>query len=171
MLICFPQEMVVVSTIREPGVAGFAEEEMVQELIPTLPRGTVVEVVLDEVLDEVLVVVVIETGAIVDVVVVEVVLVVEVVVVLLVDVVVAAVSIVTLLASALNNGPEFPAASDIELVASRAITVPSDVQVTLTVMVVPELVLGAKVQLLAVPLALLKSPDAIPLTDSLNASV
>ena len=167
MLICLPHEIVVVSTIREPGVAGFAEEEMVQELIPTLPRGTVVEVVLDEVL----VVVVIETGAIVDVVVVEVVLVVEVVVVLLVDVVVAAVSIVTLLASALNNGPEFPAASDMALAASRAMTVPSDEQVTLTVMVVPELALGVNVQLLAVPLALLKSPDAIPLTDSLNASV
>lgn len=167
MLICLPQEMVVVSTIREPGVAGFAEEEMVQELIPTLPRGTVVEVVLDEVL----VVVVIETGAIVDVVVVEVVLVVEVVVVLLVDVVVAEVSIVTLLASALNNGPEFPAASDMALAASRTMMVPSDEQLTLTVMVVPELALGVNVQLLAVPLALLKSPDAIPLTDSLNARV
>lgn len=162
-----PQEMVVVSTIREPGVAGFAEEEMVQELIPTLPRGTVVEVVLDEVL----VVVVIETGAIVDVVVVEVVLVVEVVVVLLVDVVVAEVSIVTLLASALNRGPAFPAASDMAFAASRAMTVPSEVQVTLTVMLDPELALGVKVQLLAVPLALLKSPDAIPLTDSLNARV
>ena len=161
----------MVSTIREPGVAGFAEEEMVHELIPTLPRGTVVDVVLDVVLDEVLVVVDIETGAIVDVVVVEVVLVVEVVVVLLVDVVVAAVSIVTLLASALNNGPEFPAVSDIAFAASRAMTVPSDEQFTLTVMVVPELALGVNVQLLAVPLALLKSPDAIPLTDSLNASV
>lgn len=167
MLICFPQEMVVVSTIREPGVAGFAEDEMAQELIPTLPRGTVVDVVLDEVL----VVVVIETGAIVDVVVVEVVLVVEVVVVLLVDVVVAAVSIVTLLASALKIGPAFPAASDMAFAASRAMTVPSEVQVTLTVMLDPELALGVKVQLLAVPLALLKSPDAIPLTDSLNASV
>ena len=32
--------MVVVSTIREPGAAGFCDELMVHELIPTLPIGT-----------------------------------------------------------------------------------------------------------------------------------
>ena len=32
--------MVVVSTIREPGAAGFCDELMVHELIPTLPTGT-----------------------------------------------------------------------------------------------------------------------------------
>ena len=46
MLICRPHEMVVVSTMREPGIAGFADDEMVHELIPTVPRGTVVDVVV-----------------------------------------------------------------------------------------------------------------------------
>ena len=32
--------MVVVRTIREPGAAGFCDELMVHELIPTLPTGT-----------------------------------------------------------------------------------------------------------------------------------
>jgi len=46
VLICRPHEMVVVSTMREPGIAGFADDEMVHELIPTVPRGTVVDVVV-----------------------------------------------------------------------------------------------------------------------------
>jgi hypothetical protein len=36
--------MVVVRTMRDPGVAGFAEDEMVHELIPTLPKGTEITV-------------------------------------------------------------------------------------------------------------------------------
>ena len=40
VLIWRPQVMVVVSTIREPGAAGFCDELMVHELIPTLPTGT-----------------------------------------------------------------------------------------------------------------------------------
>lgn len=157
--------MVVVSTIREPGEAGLDEDEIVHELMPTVPGATVVDVVEEVVVEEVVVddVVVVATGTIV----VEVVVEVE----LLDEVVVTEVSIETLLASALNRGPAFPAASDMAFAARRAMTVPSEVQVTLTVMEVPELELGVKVQPLAVPLALLKSPDAIPLTDSLNASV
>jgi hypothetical protein len=159
VLICLPHEMVVVSTIREPGEAGLDEDEIVHELMPTVPGATVVDVVEEVVVE----VVVVATGTIV----VEVVVEVE----LLDEVVVTEVSIETLLASALNRGPAFPAASDMAFAARRAMTVPSEVQVTLTVMEVPELELGVKVQPLAVPLALLKSPDAIPLTDSLNASV
>ncbi len=45
MLICLPHEIVVVSTIREPGVAGLADDEIVHELIPTVPAATVVDVV------------------------------------------------------------------------------------------------------------------------------
>ena len=46
MLICRPHEMVVVSTIREPGAAGLDDASIVHELIPTTPSGTVVEVVV-----------------------------------------------------------------------------------------------------------------------------
>jgi hypothetical protein len=45
VLICLPHEIVVVSTIREPGVAGLADDEIVHELIPTVPAATVVDVV------------------------------------------------------------------------------------------------------------------------------
>lgn len=190
VLICRPHEMVVVSTMRDPGVAGFADDEIVHELIPTLPSGTVVDVVLDEVvLDDVVVddVVVAATGATVvvveEVVVVEVVVEVEVVVVVVeagtvvvvvvVEVVVvgAVVSIVTVLASALEAGPAFDAASLAPLAAKRAITVPSDEQVTETVIEVPLEELGENEQLDAVPPALLKSPEATPETVSLKASV
>jgi hypothetical protein len=82
--------MVVVSTIREPGVAGFDEAVIVHELIPTLPSGTVVEVVLEVVEVDV----VAATGAIVVVVVVEVVVVVDVVVVAATMVVVVGATVV-----------------------------------------------------------------------------
>lgn len=36
----------MVSTIREPGAAGFDDASIVHELIPTTPSGTVVEVVV-----------------------------------------------------------------------------------------------------------------------------
>ena len=44
MLICRPQEMVVVSTIRDPGLAGFCDESIDHELIPTFPIGTEITV-------------------------------------------------------------------------------------------------------------------------------
>jgi hypothetical protein len=151
--------MVVVSTMREPGIAGFADDEMVHELIPTVPSGTVVDVVV-LVLAGVVVVVV---GA---------------VVVAGAGAIVVAGAVVAVVLSmdmaeesALNNGPALPAESFTAFAASRAITVPSEVHVTETVMLVPETELGVNEQPLAVPLALLKSPEAIPLTDSLNASV
>ena len=145
--------------MREPGIAGFADDEMVQALIPTVPRGTVVDVVV-LVLAGVVVVVV---GA---------------VVVAGAGAIVVAGAVVAVVLSmdmaeesALNNGPALPAESFTAFAASRAITVPSEVHVTETVMLVPETELGVNEQPLAVPLALLKSPEAIPLTDSLNASV
>jgi hypothetical protein len=59
--------MVVVSTMREPGIAGFADDEMVQELIPTVPRGMVVDVVVlvVDVVDVVELVVVVADGTVV----------------------------------------------------------------------------------------------------------
>jgi hypothetical protein len=151
--------MVVVSTMREPGVAGSCEDAITHELIPTVPRGTVVDVVV-LVLAGVVVVVV---GA---------------VVVAGAGAIVVAGAVVAVVLSmdmaeesALNNGPALPAESFTAFAASRAITVPSEVHVTETVMLVPETELGVNEQPLAVPLALLKSPEAIPLTDSLNASV
>ena len=169
---------------------------MVHELIPTFPKGTVVlvvDVVDVVVLVVVVVVVVVGGGATVVVVVLEVVVLVVEVVVVVVEVVVvgatvvvvvvvdevvvvevvvvdAEVSMVTLDASVFDVGPEFPAASETVFAVSRAITVPSLEHVTETVMLVPELALGVKAHPLAVP-ALLKSPEAIPLTDSLKASV
>jgi hypothetical protein len=56
--------MMVVSTMREPGIAGFADDEMVQELIPTVPRGMVVDVVV-LVVDVVELVVVVADGTVV----------------------------------------------------------------------------------------------------------
>jgi len=148
--------MVVVSTIREPGAAGLDDASIVHELIPTTPSGTVVEVVVVVDVVDVEVVVVVSTvgdeaGAAV--------------------VVGAEVSIVTELASALDVGPVFPAASETAFAARRATTVPSLEHVTETVMLVPELVFGVNTQPVAVPASLLKSPAAIPLTDSLNARV
>ena len=145
--------------MREPGVAGSCEDAITHELIPTVPRGTVVDVVV-LVLAGVVVVVV---GA---------------VVVAGAGAIVVAGAVVAVVLSmdmaeesALNNGPALPAESFTAFAASRAITVPSEVHVTETVMLVPETELGVNEQPLAVPLALLKSPEAIPLTDSLNASV
>ena len=168
---------------------------MVHEFMPTFPMGTVVLVVdvVEDVDVVVLVVVVVGGGATVVVVVLEVVVLVVEVVVVVVEVVVvgatvvvvvvvdevvvvevvvvdAEVSMVTLDASVFDVGPEFPAASETVFAVSRAITVPSLEHVTETVMLVPELALGVKAHPLAVP-ALLKSPEAIPLTDSLKASV
>jgi hypothetical protein len=148
--------MVVVSTMREPGAAGIDDASIVHELIPTTPSGTVVEVVVVVDVVDVEVVVVVSTvgdeaGAAV--------------------VVGAEVSIVTELASALDVGPVFPAASETAFAARRATTVPSLEHVTETVMLVPELVFGVNTQPVAVPASLLKSPAAIPLTDSLNARV
>ena len=148
--------------MREPGIAGFADDEMVHELIPTVPRGMVVDVVVLVLAGVVVVVVgaavVAGSGAIV-----------------VAGAVVAVVAVVLSMdmaeESALNNGPALPAESFTAFAASRAITVPSEVHVTETVMLVPETELGVNEQPLAVPLALLKSPEAIPLTDSLNASV
>jgi hypothetical protein len=56
--------MMVVSTMREPGIAGFADDEMVQALIPTVPRGMVVDVVV-LVVDVVELVVVVADGTVV----------------------------------------------------------------------------------------------------------
>ena len=164
MLICRPHEMVVVSTIREPGAAGIDDASIVHELIPTTPSGTVVEVVVVVDVVDVEVVVVVPTvgvgagaGAAV--------------VVVTAVVVGAEVSIVTELASALDVGPVFPAASETAFAARRATTVPSLEHVTETVMLVPELALGVNTQPVAVPASLLKSPAAMLLTDSLNARV
>lgn len=44
MLICRPHEMVVVSSIREPGGTGLRDDSMVQELMPTRPFGTEITV-------------------------------------------------------------------------------------------------------------------------------
>lgn len=145
--------------MREPGVAGSCEDVITHELIPTVPRGTVVDVVVLVLAGVVVVVVgaavVAGAGAIV-----------------VAGAVVAVVLSMDMAEeSALNNGPALPAESFTAFAASRAITVPSEVHVTETVMLVPETELGVNEQPLAVPLALLKSPEAIPLTDSLNASV
>ena len=80
------------------------------------------------------------------------------------------VSIVTLVAVAADDGPEFVAVSETAPDASLATTVPSEVQTTVTVIDEPDAALGVKAQPVAVP-ELLKSPETIPLTDSLNASV
>ena len=74
-------------------------------------------------------------------------------------------------ASEFDVGPVFPAESAIAFAASRATTVPSLEHVTETVMLVPEVALGVNTQPDAVPASLLKSPAAMPLTDSLNARV
>ena len=50
--------------MREPGIAGFADDEMFHELIPTVPRGTVVDVVV-LVVDVVELVVVVADGTVV----------------------------------------------------------------------------------------------------------
>lgn len=65
-------------------------------------------------------------------------------------------------------GPSLPTASRAALAASRAITVPSDEQLTETVKVVPDDEFGVNVQLVAVP-ELVKSADVRPDTDSLKA--
>ena len=155
MLIWRPHEMVVVSTIREPGAAGLDDASIVHELIPTTPSGTVVEVVVEVVV--VVPTVVVGAGAAV--------------VVVTAVVVGAEVSIVTELASALDAGPVFPAESDTAFAAKRATTVPSLEHVAETVMLVPEVALGVNTQPVAVPASLLKSPAAMLFTDSLNASV
>jgi len=80
------------------------------------------------------------------------------------------VSIVTLEADAADEGPVLLAESVTPPDASLAITVPSEVQTMLKVIDVPDESLGVKVQPVAVPV-LLKSPDAMPLTVSLKASV
>jgi hypothetical protein len=80
------------------------------------------------------------------------------------------VSIVTLVAVAADDGPEFVAVSETAPDASLATTVPSEVQTTVTVIEVPESVLGVKSQPVAVPV-LLKSSEAMPLTVSLKANV
>jgi len=77
---------------------------------------------------------------------------------------------VTLEASAALVGPVLAAASVTPLAASRATTVPSEVHTTLTVIEVPEAADGVNAHPVAVPV-LEKSPEAMPLTDSLNASV
>ena len=86
------------------------------------------------------------------------------------DVTGAVESIVTLVAAASVDGPVFVAVSDTPPEASVATTVPSEVQTTVTVIDEPDAALGVKAQPVAVP-ELLKSPETIPLTDSLNASV
>jgi hypothetical protein len=157
--------MMVVSTMREPGIAGFVDDEMVQELIPTVPRGMVVDVVVlvVDVVDVVELVVVVADGTVVTTgeTVVD--------VVELVDEV--DVSMVTADASEFDVGPLFPAESETAFAASRATTVPSLAHVTETVMVLPELALGVNTQPVAVPASLLKSLAAMLLTDSLNARV
>lgn len=118
MLICLPQEMVVVSTTRDPGVAGFCEADITHELMPTFPGATVVLVVLlVVVLDVVDVVVVAGAGAMV--VVVEVVVVEVVVVEEVVDVVVDVVDVVVVASGvhcAKSESP--PAGIDIEALSA-----------------------------------------------------
>lgn len=83
----------------------------------------------------------------------------------------AAVFMVTLDASASELGPVFDALSLTEPDARRITTVPSVVQTTLTVIVVPDAADGVKEEQVAVPDALLKSAAAIPDTFSENTSV
>jgi len=80
------------------------------------------------------------------------------------------VSIVTLDALVALAGPVLPAGSLTELAASLAITVPSEVHATVTVMDVPDDADGVNEQPVAVPV-LEKSPLAIPLTLSEKFSV
>ena len=151
--------------MREPGIAGFADDEMVQELIPTVPRGMVVDVVVlvVDVVDVVELVVVVADGTVVTI---------GATVVDVVELEVEVeVSMVTGDASEFDVGPLFPAASVTAFAASRATTVPSLAHVTETVMLVPEVALGVNTQPVAVPASLLKSLAAMLLTDSLNARV
>jgi len=68
-------------------------------------------------------------------------------------------------------GPTFDAPSVTLLALSLAMTVPSEVHSTLTVIEVPEAADGVKTHPLAVPPAFVKSPVAMPETASENASV
>ena len=79
-------------------------------------------------------------------------------------------SIVTEDASAVLAGPEFEASSLTEFAAIRVTTVPSLVQLTVTLMVVPEEAEGVKVHPDEEPPLFEKSPDSMPETDSENAS-
>jgi hypothetical protein len=78
--------------------------------------------------------------------------------------------IVTLEASVCALGPVLLAASETLPDERRKTTVPSELQTTATVIEVPEDAFGVNVHEVAVPV-LLKSPDATPLTDSLNTNV
>ena len=158
--------------MREPGVAGSCEDAITHELIPTVPKGTVVLVVLVDVVVLAGIVVVVVVGAVVVAGAVVVDVDVGTVVVVVVVVVVADdVSMSTADASEFDIGPLLFAESVTAFVASRATTVPSLEHVTETVMLVPEVALGVNTQPDAVPASLLKSPVAMPLTDSLNARV
>ena len=134
--------------------------------MPTEPNGTVV------VVDEVVVVVGLGATVVVVVVVVvggTVVVVVVVVVVLVVvgaAVVVVVLSMETLAASELLAGPVLPALSVTPFAAIRSMTVPSLVQVTETVIELPEAADGVNAQPAAEPPELLKSPEAMPETVS-----
>lgn len=140
-------------------------DEVVVVEVDVVAEGTVVVVVVE------VVVVVVVAGAVV---VVDVASVTAAVVVgegAVVEVVVGAVvSMVTLVASAIEVGPVLFAESATALAASRAMTVPSEEQVTVTVIEVPDAAEGVKVQPVAVPV-FVKSPVPMPETDSENASV
>ena len=73
-------------------------------------------------------------------------------------------------ASCAAAGPVLPAASVTASATRRATTVPSEQPVAVTVMLAPDAAEGVNVQPVAVPW-LAKSPDAMPLTDSLKARV
>lgn len=79
--------------------------------------------------------------------------------------------IVTLLASEADAGPVLVAVSLTPPEASRSTTVPSLEHTTVTVIDEPDAADGVNAHPVAVPPAFEKSPLAIPLTDSENASV
>ena len=85
----------------------------------------------------------------------------------------AVVSIVIIEASLFAVGPALLEASDTALAASRTVTAPSEVHTTDTVTEAPEAADGVKLQPVAAPevATLLKSPEVIPDTLSLNARV
>ena len=73
-------------------------------------------------------------------------------------------------AAADDVGPWLPAASATEFALSCATSVPAPTQVAVTVMVVPDVVDGVKVQPVAVPV-FVKLDDDRPETDSLKVNV
>ena len=78
--------------------------------------------------------------------------------------------VIVVVAVAADDGPVLSAASVAPLIANRGVTVPAEHDDTVTVRDEPESVPGSKLQEVAVPV-LVKSPEATPVTDSLNVNV